>query len=248
MDSGQSNKRACKGAKMTISQKLAVVFSVLLFPCLLVLMVLTYNPAAVISLDPSEIRQLLGRAVSTSKSTTTIENGAVNDFYKFYRVSPPTDAQFQICHAYTCRARTYVPITAQFVTELGNVFGTVKTAQQERDAISRAVVLFENMVGSKIGTSQDRRGWDVFGSDDRTQMDSVDEAINTTSLILFLHDQNMVHYHNVQGPGWKTEAFITYYTAIIVDTSTDTLYSIDASQNWNGRPPIMQSFDGWKQS
>jgi len=179
-----------------------------------------------------------------TRSTTTINIAAINKMYSDYNAKLPTVKYITTCAAYSCRAQTKVDVTP-LKPKLFDLFADINTAQQEREAISSAIVLFEQHVGSMLGTSKDRGGSDVFGAGDRAQMDSVDESINTTSLLLLLHQHGKIKFHNIEGPYWKISWLVTYFTAVITDTTNNTKWAVDSSAADNGKPPVVVKLSDW---
>jgi len=178
------------------------------------------------------------------RPTTTVNIAAINKMYSDYNAKLPTARYITTCAAYACRAQSKLDLTP-IKSKLFDLFADINTAQQERDAISAAIVMFEHYVGSTLGTSKDRAGSDVFGAGDRAQMDSVDESINTTSLLLVLHQQGKIKFHNIEGPYWKISWLVTYFTAVVVDTTTNTKWAIDSSVADNGKPPLIVKLSEW---
>jgi hypothetical protein len=111
---------------------------------------------------------------------------AAADWYTRGHGQAPIGNRVYICHGYTCRIVTPVSFSA---AEIGRIAGILaKEAADpaaERAAVSTAVQVFETIVGKRIGTSGDLAKMQ-FGQGTPDQMDCIDEATNTTSLLRLL--------------------------------------------------------------
>ena len=113
----------------------------------------------------------------------------------------PAGDKLYICHAFSCAWTTPVSLTADELARIRAPFNgdPIESAAAERAAVSRSVQVFEEIIGARIGTSGDRGGLDIGGGDPG-QMDCIDEATNTTSLLLLLSRKGDLKFHEVTRP------------------------------------------------
>src|SRR5688500_19966928 len=80
---------------------------------------------------------------------------AAGDWFDRHGRAPVGDRVY-VCHGYTCRVVTPVSLSA---AEIGRIvaplLGADGDADAERQALSRSVAVFVNIVGARIGTSGD---------------------------------------------------------------------------------------------
>ena len=112
----------------------------------------------------------------------------------------PSARKAYICHGYTCRIVSLVYFSDADIARIaGPLANGVPNADAERQAISHAVQAFETIVGARIGTANDLPKMQV-GRPADGQMDCIDEATNTTSLLMLLAKHGYLRHHTVEAP------------------------------------------------
>ena len=163
----------------------------------------------------------------------------------------PTKDQIFVCHGYTCRIVTPVRFGADEIAKIAGSLARGPTdAVAERDAISMAVQEFETIVGARIGTTNDLPGMQ-FGQGTDGQMDCIDEATNTTGLLIFLAGHGYLTHHTVEAPaarGFFVDGRYPHNTAVLRDTSSGEKWAIDSWPRANALPPVIMRLKEWKRS
>ena len=114
----------------------------------------------------------------------------------------PQGNKVVVCHAYGCKMKTPYRFTSADIAEITGEMRQVKrndSPAEERRAIAYAIGLMERQVGAVIGI-RDKAGMQWTASGDPTQEDCVDESTNTTSFLMVLQSNGLLHYHTVEGP------------------------------------------------
>ena len=162
---------------------------------------------------------------------------------------PPTAHKVYICHGYTCRIVSLVYFNDDDINRIAaSLAAGTANAAAERQAVSRADQVFEQIVGERVGTAHDLPGMQ-FGRAADGQMDCIDEATNTTTLLLFLAEHGFLKYHTVQPPagrGFFLDLRYPHATAVLLDTSTGEKWAIDSWPRANAEPPVIQPLSVWK--
>lgn len=180
-----------------------------------------------------------------------LATSAEADWYSRGHGHPPTANKVYVCHGYTCRIVTPVTFTP---AELASIASSLKreaaTPGEERAAISKAVQTFEKIVGARIGTDADLPAMQFMqGADD--QMDCIDEATNTTSLLLMLSENGYLRRHNVEPPsarGFFLDGRYPHATAVLAERAGGERWAVDSWPRANGEPPVIQRLSEWKRS
>jgi hypothetical protein len=163
-------------------------------------------------------------------------------------VQLPEGNKVFICHAFTCGRVTPVVFSESEIGRLTAPFGKpMSSAAEERKAVSQAVQTFERIVGRKIGTSGDRGGLE-FGGGDPSQMDCIDEATNTTSLLLLLSQKDALKFHEVARPvarGFFLDGRYPHATAVLRETGSKRSWAVDSWPIANAEPPVIQDLSVW---
>jgi len=170
----------------------------------------------------------------------------------------PQGNKVVVCHAYGCKMQTPYRFTSADIAEITRTMRKVKrndSPAEERRAIAYAIALMERQVGAAIGIN-DKAGMQWTASGDPTQEDCVDESTNTTSFLMVLQSNGLLHYHTVQGPlGEDNMLYGTligrpvkywpHYTAIILETKTGQRWAVDAWIGDTGTNPSITKLGDW---
>jgi hypothetical protein len=169
-------------------------------------------------------------------------------FLARYGVKDPKPMSYLVCHGNGCRRSTHVILTVEEWNEVRAVFVPPPSdAAEERARIAKAVGLLETLGGIRAGTSDDSAG--TFpGGGSASQMDCVDEAVNTTTYLTMMIKDGLVSRHELRGPdsrgyfvsGWP------HTTAVIVETATGQAFAVDSWFFDNGKPATIVPLGVWK--
>ena len=174
--------------------------------------------------------------------------GAVNWFDRGHGRAPELNRVF-VCHSYTCRMITPVVLTTEDIAAMaGELAAGTADPAAERDAIYLAVQVVERIVGARIGTGNDLPGMQ-FGRASPDQMDCIDEATNTTSLLVILDAHGYLKHHRVAEPasrGFFLDGRYPHATAVIAVKGSREKWAIDSWPNANGEPPVVQPLPVWR--
>ena len=168
------------------------------------------------------------------------------DWFDRYGRAPAGDRVY-ICHGYSCRIVTPVSLSS---AEMGRIIAPLRDAgdaEAERQALSHSVALFEKIVGSRAGTGSDLPAMQ-FGRGGDSQMDCIDEATNTTSLLRVLASRGALKYHKVLQPtarGFFLDGRYPHATAVLAEAATDRKWSVDSWPHANGGPPVIMPLSTW---
>lgn len=183
--------------------------------------------------------------------------GDRGDWFAARGAPPPSGNRVYVCHGYGCRLVDRVSFSpAEIARIAGPLVKGAPDAAAERAAISGAVQRYETIVGARIGTSADRAKMDIGGGD-ASQMDCIDEATNTTSLLVLLEEQGYLRRHTVRRPvarGILIDGRYPHATAVLAETAGDgdgdggRLWAVDSWPEANGKPPLIEPLDAWFRS
>ncbi len=175
---------------------------------------------------------------------------AINWFSRGYGRAPESD-RVHVCHGYSCRIVTPVRLSAADIAKIaGDLRGGTSGAEAELKAISRAVQTFEKIVGPRIGTGNDLPGMQ-FGQAKPDQMDCIDEATNTTSLLMLLSEHGYIQHHVVREPasrGFFLDGRYPHATAVLSVKGSKEKWAVDSWPRANGEPPVVQPLPVWRRS
>lgn len=163
----------------------------------------------------------------------------------------PTLAEFTVCHGFGCTERSMARLNSAQWQRVAALFSSrARTAAAEREQIARGVALIETMVGPQTGT--DARQWThqhniiLPNLGDSTQLDCVDDAVNTWTYMTLMERAKLLRFHRVaklSNAGSLTDPFMRN-TAVLQELNGG-YFAIDASFVDAGVPPRILPLETW---
>jgi len=158
---------------------------------------------------------------------------------------------FPHCHSYGCDKKAQISFSTQDWQQIEATFAPApQNAEEERRSISRAISAFEVLAGEQAGTANDKGGTFRRMMADGTQLDCVDESLNTTIYLTLLDRKGLLKFHNVGAPEVRLPIIHAgrwpHQTAIIIDKETQIPYAADSWFHDNGFPAEVVTLEKWK--
>ena len=164
----------------------------------------------------------------------------------------PAISSFNMCYGGGCAAMSHVALSeADWQIIIKNFQNVPKNAAEERADIGNAIGSFEQIVGAKTNTSEDKGG--TFGNSAYpNQLDCNDEAANTTIYMRLLQQAGYLQFHQILDT--KTRGYFIHgwphTTAAIQEISTSEKFAVDSWFYDNGQAativPLALWKSGWK--
>jgi hypothetical protein len=153
------------------------------------------------------------------------------------------------CHGFGCHFETNVQLKSKLVQKLEDIMAAgKKSPAHEREAIKQAVAYFERHAARAAGTDDDIAG-NYSTEGDPTQLDCVDEARNTTRLLILLQREGLLKHHTVariEGRGFVLDTRYPHNTAVIRERESGIRWSVDSWMRHNGDVPEVMTLTRWK--
>jgi hypothetical protein len=172
-------------------------------------------------------------------------------YLSLFATPEPTLADFTVCHGFGCTERSRASLTlADWHKVTAEFRPRAKDAKTERQQIARAVALMERLVGPQTGTAAHQ--WthkDMLilpNMGDTTQLDCVDEAVNTWTYMTLMERGNLLHFHrvaNLSNAGSLTDPNMRN-TAVLQEKGGG-YYAVDASLVDYSVPPLVIPLATW---
>lgn len=190
----------------------------------------------------------IGLATGLVGCDGTISNERARAALTHAETTPPVPSEFNYCYGHGCKYVARTTLTAGEWREIQRLFDPPSSnAMEERERLGAAVGLFETYVGAKLGTDADRGGtFEGFGRDG--QLDCVDEATNTTSLLRMAEHDKLLKWHSVKAPVSRGISLSRWphSTAAIVELKTEREYAVDSWFLDNGGDASVVMLEVWK--
>ena len=158
-----------------------------------------------------------------------------------------TPAAFTVCHGYGCASLHLIGLNDRETAGLKALFDPPpRDAAEERRHVAQAIALLEQAAGRRLGTDADLPRTPRRQSP--TQLDCVDESINTSTFLHLLDSQGWLRWHRVDDPAerFRFLHFGRHYTAVLLEKGTHRKYAVDSWFHANGVPAEVVELPAWR--
>lgn len=155
---------------------------------------------------------------------------------------------FTVCHGYGCQWRSPAFLTPPEWHTISELFASpAPTPAEERRRVAQAVAFIERAVGTRIGTINDKPRT-PFSFMDRSQLDCIDEAIDTSTTLHLLKSAGFLSWHTPGEPAQRGRAIFlnVHFTAVLVETNGGARYAVDSWFFEPGVLPAVLPLDVWR--
>lgn len=163
-------------------------------------------------------------------------------------ITQPDINHFSMCHGHGCKTVEQLSLSeTQWQQIARNFQPAAQSAADERIQIAAAIAQFEQIIGVKTNTSEDKAGlFAAMGS--AGQLDCIDESTNTTTYLLILETQSLLKWHETLDH--VTRGFFIFgwphSSAAIREKPSGTEYAVDSWFEDNGKRPHIIPLSQWR--
>ncbi len=176
-----------------------------------------------------------------------VANAALTDINRIFKQTPSLQ-QFEVCQGGGCAQSNQLSISDAEWKSVAQIFNPkANNAADERQQISKAIGVLEQIIGAKNGTLGDRAGT-FDNAEYKGQLDCNDEAINTTSYMRLLKSNGLMQFHEIEDMRTRNFFFTgwPHSTAVIHDIKTGERFAVDSWFYDNGHAATIVPFAKWK--
>ncbi len=178
-------------------------------------------------------------------SAFLIEAG-VENWYRERGATLPSGDRLAYCHGYGCEFRTPIPMGEEEQAALTAIFQAHRgSPAEERVGIDLADQWWEKRADREIGAPPDVRGSDLAHSHVAGQTDCLDEATNTTTLLLHLERKGLLRFHHVMRPESRGALLYAHATAVMRDRTTGIDWIADSWMRDSGDRIDVMTLEEW---
>lgn len=168
-------------------------------------------------------------------------------------ITAPDKHRFSMCHGHGCKEVEQLSLSDTEWQRISRHFQPAATsAAIERIQIAQAIAEFEQIIGKKTGTANDKAGlFPAMGQ--AGQLDCIDESTNTTTYLLILQKQNMLRWHEPMDHVTRGFFFFgwPHSSAAMRETSSTNIenpreFAVDSWFEDNGQRPHIISLSKWR--
>ncbi len=158
----------------------------------------------------------------------------------------PVRDRLPYCHGYGCEFKTPIAIGPEEEAQVAAIFAkNGETPEAERRAIDLADQWWEKLAAPQLGGPPDIRGSDNAHSHQLGQTDCLDEATNTTTLLVYLERKGYLKHHHVRRPESRGMFLYAHATAVMTDRTTGVDWIADSWMRDSGDPIDVMPLETW---
>jgi hypothetical protein len=176
-----------------------------------------------------------------------IDDRSGNNILSSFAKPHPVPGGFFVCYGYGCKFTSRIALTEE---EWQNVRATfdppAANAAAERGQVAEAVARLERLVGPLTGTWVHQRH-SRLGYGDPSQLDCIDNSVNTwTYLTMFAHE-GLLRYHRVGGLAHRGSLLTLDFSnaAVLVEKANGEQFTVDPWLAETGVPPPVYPLAMW---
>jgi len=186
--------------------------------------------------------------ILTLSNCARTDSTSGNYFLSAFASRNPVPGDFFTCYGYGCKYRTRIALTEDEWQDVRAEFNPLsEDASAERSQVAAAVGRLERIVGLRTGTSLHQEH-SRFSVGDPTQLDCVDNSVNTWTYLTMLAHDGLLHYHRVAGLAHGGTLLTLDFTnaAVIVQKDGGEQFVVDPWMGEAGVPPPVIPLEVWR--
>lgn len=121
---------------------------------------------------------------------------------------------FEACFNYGCASRVPVLFLQAELARIGELFGDVADATDERERIAWALAELYRLIGGQTPVFMDVAG-NLRDEERQGRMDCIDHSTNTTRLLELMAERGWLRHHEVLEPTRRGWLFAQHFSAVI---------------------------------
>ena len=169
-----------------------------------------------------------------------------NGYLAQYAEAHPTPGDFRVCHGYGCKVESRIALSEAEWQRVRAAFEpAASSASGERRQIAAAIAILQVEVGQRTGTSAHQRR--EVNAGDITQLDCIDESVNTWTYLTMLDRDGLIRLHRVASiaHGGSIFRLDMRNTAVIERKTTGAAYAVDSWLVDAGKPAPIFPLSIW---
>lgn len=195
----------------------------------------------------SGLNILMGAGLLLASACAPVTKDVDNNLLSNFAMQDPAPGNFFTCYGYGCKYRTRISLTAEEWRDVQAEFNPApEDAAAERRQVAAAVARFERLVGERTGTAVHQRD-SRLNLGDPSQLDCVDDSVNTWTYLTMLARSGMLRYHGVAGLAHRGTLLTLDFsnTAVLVEKDNGEHFAVDPWLGDAGVPPPVIPLKLW---
>ena len=176
-----------------------------------------------------------------------IDDPSENNLLSRFARPDPVPGNFFVCYGYGCKYSARIALTEEEWQDVRAKFDPpAANAPAERRQAAEAVALLERLVGPRTGTWAHQRS-SRLNYGDPSQLDCVDDSVNTWTYFTMLAHDGLLRYHTVAGLAHRGSLLTLDFSnaAVLVENDDGEQFAVDPWLAETGVPPPVYPLAMW---
>ncbi len=196
---------------------------------------------------------LFGRCASTLSLLVLLVAGSTAISHAASKAAKgfvPPNATLLVCSGYGCVLKDRFSLTKKQQGRLRNIMVSgQKSATLERKAVARAIAAMETYARGRLRYKADIPKAPVRYNGYRGQMDCIDESLNTTAYLTYLHGRGWLRHHKPRKSyaerGFILDGRYPHKSAVMIQKNGKK-WAVDSWYKRDGKPPAIKPLKQWR--
>jgi len=176
-----------------------------------------------------------------------IDDTSDYNFIGRFATPDPSPGDFYVCYGYGCKYRTRIALAGEEWRSVRAKFDPPPAdAPAERAQVAQAVARLEDLVSLRTGTWVHQEH-SRLNYGDPTQLDCVDNSVNTWTYFTMLDHDGLLRYHRIAGLAHRGSLVTLDFsnTAVLAQKADGEQFAVDPWMVDAGEPPAVLPLEVW---
>jgi len=181
---------------------------------------------------------------------TAIDDSSDNYFLSSFGTPDPVPGNFFACYGYGCKYRARIALTEEEWRDVrARLNPPPADASAERRQVVEAVARLERLVSLRTGTSV-RQQHSRLNFGDQSQLDCIDDSVNTWTYLTMLAHDGLLRYHSVAGLAHRGSLLTLDFsnTAVLLEKANGERFAVDPWLVDADVPPLVIPLAVWRRT
>jgi hypothetical protein len=155
------------------------------------------------------------------------------------------DETVSVCFNYGCAEQRVVTVAPARLAALHDLLATAGGAEQERQAIRRAIGALYDMAASQTPIAADRGG-NLADGEHEGRMDCIDHSTTTTAMLRMIDRQGWLRFHHPIDRALRRRFVVAEHWSAVIEDAAGERFVVDSWFGGASRPPVVMPQAEWE--
>lgn len=149
-----------------------------------------------------------------------------------------------VCFNYGCAEQQVVVVPPDRLAALRDLLATATGAEQERQAIRRAIGALYDMAAAETPIAADRGG-NLADEGREGRMDCIDHSTTTTAMLRMMDRQRWLRFHHPRDRVLRRRFLVAEHWSAVIEDGAGERFVVDSWFGGAMRPPVVMPLAEW---